>query len=179
MCSPQSVILSPFHRLFLQHSFSSVSCFLIPLLSFQPPPSSCLSSVPHLCLLAFTFLCYGFILPPFALISQPLPITAGWDSGKYPTDLNHTLPWGSRGRPCRRTEAIMHRSANMVRVEKTNCYENKQFPANIGVDTFQCNRLFYLSAAWRTGRSPWGEGRVSRLIKLLSITILELACSYQ
>lgn len=127
-CSLQTCHPHHFNLFFLTvHSLLSLSSWLLfspsnhPLASFLPIPTSHLSLI-FACLRSH-FFCAMILYSPLALISPPLPVTAGWNSGKYPTDLNRTLPGGSRGRPCRRTEATTHRSAGMVRVEKTNCYE--------------------------------------------------------
>lgn len=65
---------------------------------------------PLTCLLVSSLLWFFHSHSSFALISHLPPTTPGWDSGKYPTELDRTLPGGSKGRPRRRTEAMVLRS---------------------------------------------------------------------
>lgn len=98
--------------------------WLFPSLFLSPSSSSGLSLISACWLSHFFWLwfcavsfCFNFPLPH--------PITAGWDFGKYLTDLNHALPGGSRGRPCKGTEVITCRSGCMFRVENSHCCEVK------------------------------------------------------
>lgn len=89
----------------------------------------------------------------FALISHLPPTTPGWDSGKYSTELDRTLPGGSKGRPCRRTEAIVLRSANTIRCAG-GCSENdhpEPLPAQL---RFHYNGLFCILCSLADWEKP-------------------------
>lgn len=178
---------SPFNLSFLRflswtlHPLSLLSIFffspLSPLPNLYPPTSNLPPILARL--LSYIFLLWFYTpLLPFALISHPLPTTPGWDSGKYPTDLNHTLPGGSRGRPCRKTEAIILSSASTVRVVKTDCVENN--PGKLVSFTHKSRYVFTVMDSFTSLQlGGLGEVHEEKVESSDSINCCQSACSYQ
>lgn len=169
----------------LPHPFTASPLFFPPSLSWtltpppvSSPPSFFPSTFANQSLLRLSLICLPFpltclLVPPllwflhshsfFALISHLPPTTPGWDSGKYPTELDRTLPGGSKGRPRRRTEAIVLRS------EKDH---TEPLPAQL---RFHCNaavlHLLQLGGL--------GEAHEEKVESPGSLSCCQSACSYQ
>lgn len=151
---PSHLLLSPLHPLFFPSTFANQSLLRLSLICL-PFPLTCLLVSPLLWFLHS----HSF----FALISHLPPTTPGWDSGKYPTELDRTLPGGSKGRPRRRTEAIVLRS------EKDH---TEPLPAQL---RFHCNaavlHLLQLGGL--------GEAHEEKVESPGSLSCCQSACSYQ